>query len=251
MVGIVLRDVAVDFQLYQSSRSFKSAAVNSAIGGLIGKSKTTGRVSVRALSDITLELKAGDRLALLGHNGAGKTTLLRVLGGIYHPTVGTIASEGHVVPLFDIGLGMDDEASGYENIMLRGLVMGFSRKDIQSRMNEIADFTQLGEFLNMPVRTYSTGMLVRLLFGIATSVKADILLMDEWLSAGDRDFIERANRRLQELVDSAHILVLASHDLNQLRRVCTKGIWLEHGRIKMLGPVGDVIDAYTGVAKVA
>ena len=243
---MVLRGVGVEFPLYQSmARSFKRTALRTTVGGLIGKSTETGRTVVRALSNISLELAAGDRLALLGHNGAGKTTLLRVLGGIYHPSVGSIEVIGQRVPLFDIGLGLDDEATGYENIVLRGLVMGATRKDIEARISEIAQFTELGDFLDMPVRTYSSGMVLRLLFSIATSIKADILLMDEWMSAGDKDFIEQANRRLHQLINRSHILVLASHDLALLRRLCTKAVWLEGGEIKMMGGIDEVSDAYT------
>lgn len=243
---IVLRDVGVEFPVYHPvARSLKRTALRTAVGGLIGTSIETGRTVIRALNDISLELAAGDRLALLGHNGAGKTTLLRVLGGIYHPSAGSIEAIGHRVPLFDIGLGLDDEATGYENIVLRGLVMGATREDIEARVSEIAQFTGLGDFLDMPVRTYSSGMVLRLLFSIATSIRADILLMDEWMSAGDKDFIEKANQRLLQLIDLSHILVLASHDLKLLGRLCTKAAWLEGGRIKMMGGIDEVSEAYT------
>jgi ABC-type polysaccharide/polyol phosphate transport system ATPase subunit len=243
---LVLDNVGVEFPLYQSkARSLKRTAIRAAIGGLIGVSAETGRTSVRALHEINLEIRAGDRVALVGHNGAGKTTLLRVMAGIYHPSTGTLSSEGHRVPLFDIGLGLDDEATGYENILLRGLVMGSTRKEIEQRTADIADFSGLGEFLDMPVRTYSSGMLVRLLFAIATSIRADILLMDEWLAAGDQDFIDKVKQRLHEFVDRAHILVLASHDLGLLSRICTKAVWLEGGQIRLMGPVAEVIHAYS------
>lgn len=246
MIKLVLDNVGVEFQLYQSkARSLKRTAIRATIGGLIGVSQETGRTSVCALQGINLDFRAGDRVALLGHNGAGKTTLLRVLGGIYHPSTGTFVHSGHRMPLFDIGLGLDDEASGYENIRLRGLIMGATRTEIAQRMEDIADFSGLGDFLDMPVRTYSSGMLVRLLFAIATSIKADILLMDEWLSAGDKEFMEKANKRLHELVDSAHILVIASHDLGLLQTICNKAVLMEHGRVKMTGPVAEVVAAYT------
>ena len=165
---LVLADVGVEFPFYQAkARSLKRTAIRATIGGLIGVSGETGRTSVRALDGITLDIRAGDRVALLGHNGAGKTTLLRVLGGIYYPSSGTFAHHGHRVPLFDIGLGLDDEASGFDNIYLRGLVMGATRKELETRMADIANFSGLGDFLEMPIRTYSSGMLVRLLFSIA------------------------------------------------------------------------------------
>ena len=242
---LVLDDVGVDFPFYQSkARSLKRVALRATIGGLIGVAGDTGRTSVRALDGISLDIRAGDRVALLGHNGAGKTTLLRVLAGIYHPSAGTFRHHGHRVPLFDIGLGLDDEASGYDNIYLRGLVMGATRRELDRRRDDIAAFSGLGDFLDLPIRTYSSGMLVRLLFSIATSVEADILLLDEWLSAGDQAFVEKANRRLHELIDRAHILVLASHDLALLRSVCNRAVLLEHGRIKRQGPVEEVIAVY-------
>ena len=246
MIKLVLDNVGVEFQLYQSkARSLKRTAINATLGGLIGVSEGSGRTAVRALHQINLDFRAGDRVALLGHNGAGKTTLLRVLGGIYYPSTGSFTCEGRRVPLFDLGLGMDDEASGYENILLRGLVMGSTRSEIEERTADIANFSGLGAYLDMPIRTYSSGMLIRLLFAIATSVKADILLMDEWLSAGDKDFMESANKRLHELVDNAHILILASHDTALLQNICTKAVWLEHGQVKLFGPVEDVVKTYT------
>jgi ABC-type polysaccharide/polyol phosphate transport system ATPase subunit len=245
MTKIELANVGVEFPLYQArAMSLKRTAIRATIGGLIGTSGETGRTSVHALQSINLKINAGDRVALLGHNGAGKTTLLRVLAGIYHPSMGTVDVTGRRIPLFDIGFGLDDEATGYENILLRGLLIGASRKEIESRAAEIADFTGLGDFLDMPLRTYSSGMLIRLLFAIATSVSGDILLMDEWLSAGDKDFIEQANVRLHRLVDRAHVLVLASHDMGLLRQICTRGVWMEAGRIRMDGPIADVLERY-------
>jgi ABC-type polysaccharide/polyol phosphate transport system ATPase subunit len=245
VASIVLNGVGVSFPIYQTmARSVKRTALRTAVGGLIGTSLETGRVSVQALSDISISLVSGDRLALVGQNGAGKTTLLRVLAGIYSPSMGNISAVGHRVPIFDIGLGLDDEATGYENIILRGLVMGATRSQMEACKSEIAEFSELGSYLDMPVRTYSSGMVLRLLFSIATTINADILLMDEWLSVGDKDFVEKADRRLQSLVNRAHILVLASHDLTLLRRLCTQALWLEGGRVKMIGEVGAVLTAY-------
>ena len=201
MAKIELNNVGVDFVLYEmSARSFKKTAFRTAVGGFISNKDDSSKTTIRALQDIFLSLKDGDRLALIGPNGAGKTTLLRVLAGIYYPTSGSISTEGNTVPLFDIGLGMDDEATGYENIMLRGLLMGLNRKEIEERVSEISDFSGLGDFLHLPVRTYSSGMSLRLLFSIATAVNSDILLMDEWIAVGDADFIERANERLHGVV---------------------------------------------------
>ena len=246
MPYMMLEDVGIDFPIYQASaRLLRKTLFRSAVGGFIGTSEGTGRVVVRALNGITLDIQSGDRVALLGHNGAGKTTLLRCMSGIYRPTSGRLSMRGRRVPLFDIGLGFDEEASGYENILLRGLLMGLTRSEIENRIEDIAAFSGLGDFLDLPVRTYSSGMGLRLLFSLATSVNADILLMDEWIATGDQEFVAKANRRLRGLVDRSHILVLASHDLGLLESVCTRAVLLESGRIAFEGPVKEAIERYT------
>jgi len=245
MVKIELKNVGVDFILYETSaRSLKKTAFRTAVGGFISNKDDGSKTMVRALQDISLTLNDGDRLALMGPNGAGKTTLLRVLAGIYYPTSGSITVQGQCVPLFDISLGLDDEATGYENIMLRGLVMGLDRKEIEKRVEEISEFSGLGEFLHLPVRTYSSGMTLRLLFSIATSVNSDILLMDEWIAMGDADFIERANQRLHGVVSRSRILAFASHNPAYLKAVCNRAVLLEAGRIVAEGSVDDVLSHY-------
>ncbi len=245
MAKIELKNVGVEFVLYESSaRSLKRTAFRTAVGGFISSAAKGSRAAVRALQDLSLTLNDGDRLGLVGPNGAGKTTLLRVLAGIYYPTSGSIAIEGQSVPLLDIGLGVDTEATGYENIVLRGLLMGLDRKSIQKRVTEISDFSGLGEFLHLPVRTYSSGMVLRLLFSIATTVNSDILLMDEWIAAGDADFIERANDRLHGVVARSKILVFASHNPVYLKAICNKAVLLEGGRIVAQGSVDEVIEHY-------
>jgi len=199
---------------------------------------------VQALRDINLDLRSGDRLGLVGHNGAGKTTLLRVLAGIYHPTAGAIRCEGLRMPLTDIQVGQDDEATGYEMILMRGLLMGLKRSEIEEKVEEIAEFSELGKFLELPIRTYSSGMALRLFFSIATSITADIILMDEWIAAGDEAFIKKASARLQMLVDRAHIIVIASHSRATLQRICTRGLLLEAGRIKRSGTLDEALEAY-------
>jgi ABC-type polysaccharide/polyol phosphate transport system ATPase subunit len=244
-----LNSVDVDFQIYQGSdRLFRKALMHSTVGGWLGKSEKSGRIVVRGLSDVNVEVRSGDRLALLGHNGAGKTTLLRCMAGIYHPTAGSVTHLGHRVPLFDIGLGFDDEASGYENIVLRGLLMGLKRAEIERKIQDVADFSGLGDFLNLPVRTYSSGMSLRLLFSIATSIDPDILLMDEWIATGDQEFLARADKRLHELVDRSHILVLASHDLDLLNSCCNRALLMRGGRIIFDGPVPEAIERYSAIA---
>jgi ABC-type polysaccharide/polyol phosphate transport system ATPase subunit len=241
-----LRNVFIEFPIYGgASRSLKKAAVQAAVGGLLGRDKDKGSIStVRALSDITFSLREGDRLALVGHNGAGKTTLLRVMAGIYRPIRGHISISGRRVPLFDIGVGLSEEATGYENIFLRGILLGLSRKEIEERVDSIAAFSGLGDYLDLPVRIYSSGMLLRLMFSIATSTDPEILLMDEWLSAGDAAFVEKANQRMASLVDRAGILVLASHDPSLLRRVCNRAVLVQAGSIVEQGSVDDVLAAY-------
>jgi ABC-2 type transport system ATP-binding protein len=245
MIHIRFDRAEINFTIYQSStRLFRREIIRTAVGGLIGSSKKKNRTVVQALRDISLVIESGERVGLVGHNGAGKTTLLRAMAGIYRPTAGRFEVEGRCVPLFDIGLGFDEEASGYENILLRGLLMGLSRKDIEQRADEIAAFSGLGEFLSLPVRTYSSGMALRLLFSIATSIDSDILLMDEWIVTGDESFIAKAEGRLRQLVDRAHILVVASHDLDLLKSLCTRCLLLENGQIVGDGVPADIIDRY-------
>ena len=182
---ISLRNVSVSFPIYQAkSRSFRRALLRSTIGGVLRRGEDSGAIEVNALSGLDLEINAGDRLALIGHNGAGKSTLLKVLAGIYPPSAGHIAIGGSVMTLFDIHGGFDEEATGYESIMLRGLLIGQSRAEIELRVQRIAEFSGLGGFLHLPVRTYSSGMMMRLMFSIATSAESDIVLMDEWLATG-------------------------------------------------------------------
>jgi ABC-2 type transport system ATP-binding protein/lipopolysaccharide transport system ATP-binding protein len=193
-----------------------------------------------------LDIEDGDRLGLIGPNGAGKTTLLRVLAGIYHPTRGEVYSSGKVSALLDVSVGLNPEATGRENIILRGMYMDIHPREMRARVDEIAEFTELGPYLDMPTRTYSAGMMVRLGFAVSTCVPPEILLMDEWLSAGDASFLDKAQRRMESFVGSSSILVLASHSMELLRKWCNRGILLQHGRIVAHGRIDDVIAAYTG-----
>jgi ABC-type polysaccharide/polyol phosphate transport system ATPase subunit len=245
VVRLTLENVGIDYPIYHSSsRSIrKHLGLGALVGGRIASTTSTVTV-VQALRDISLDLRPGDRVGLVGHNGAGKTTLLRVLAGIYHPTAGRVTCVGHRMPLTDISVGQDDEATGYEMILMRGLMLGLKRAEIEAKVNEIAEFSELGDFLSLPIRTYSTGMALRLFFSIATSITADILLMDEWIAAGDEAFMKKANARLQALVDRAQIIVIASHSRPTLRRICTRGVLLEGGRIKCDGSLENVLRAY-------
>lgn len=246
MASLNLDHVGVQFVLYaNSARSLKKSAIKTTVGGLIGSRPTDDRTTVQALDDVCLTVSDGDRLALVGHNGSGKSTLLRTMAGVYHPTSGTCSAEGRRVPLFDISLGADEEATGRENIVLRGLLMGLTRDEIEQRVDEIAEFSGLGDFLDLPTRSYSSGMMVRLLFSIATSIQPEVLLMDEWIAAGDEEFLERANARLRALIDKSSIMVLASHSSELLRSICNRAVLLEGGKIVTSGTVDEVLKSYS------
>lgn len=241
---IQLRDVTVEFPIYGgSSRSLKKTLVHYGSGGRISQD-ASDRICVQALRDVDLDFEHGDRVALVGPNGAGKTTLLRVLAGIYEPTVGTVRQEGRIVPLFDASLGMDIEATGYENITLRGLLLGLDAQQIRDRTEEIAEFTELGEYLAMPARTYSSGMQLRLAFAISTCIDPEILLMDEWIGVGDARFLQKAEQRMNNVVDRSSIVVMASHAEDLVLRLCTKAVYLEGGHVRAFGPVDEVLTAY-------
>lgn len=232
MSVIVAKDLVIDFPIYGStgSRSFKKILMNAATGGALAKDAGE-RVVVRALDHVSFELKEGDRVGLVGHNGSGKSTLLRVLTGVYEPASGYLEVRGRVTSMLSITLGMDMEATGLENIYLRAQIMGLRRKQIDTMIDDIAEFSGIGEYLNLPMRTYSSGMSMRLAFAISTSIDADIILMDEWLSVGDADFMEKASLRMDNMVKNARIVVLASHNHDLIKKQCNKIITLEHGKI--------------------
>jgi ABC-type polysaccharide/polyol phosphate transport system ATPase subunit len=199
---------------------------------------------VRALRDINLTIVPGERVGVIGHNGAGKSTLLKLLAGIYEPSRGVRTVEGSISSLFELMLGFEPEATGWENIRYRGYLQGETPRTLNGKIEAIAEFTELGDFLNMPVRYYSAGMLVRLAFAIATTIEPEILLVDEVLSVGDLAFQEKARSRMKEMMAKADLIVCVSHDLKSLERVCERGVWLDHGRLRADGPIEDVIAAY-------
>ena len=202
-----------------------------------------GIVIVRALDEIELRLESGDRVGLIGRNGQ-QSTLLRLLAGIYSPTTGRVESEGTIVPLLDISLGMDENSTGMQNIRLRGLLLGMSDAEIRAKQESIAEFCELGDYLNLPLRTYSSGMRVRLAFAVSTAVDAEILLLDEVMGVGDAAFMQKAQGRLADLHNRAEIVVLAMHSNSQIRKACNKAIWMERGQIREFGPVEQVVSAY-------
>jgi len=248
MASIEFENVCVDFAIYNANgRSLKKRLMQVATGGQIGADKE-GRVVVRALEGLTFSFHDGDRVGLLGHNGAGKSTLLRLLGGVYEPSSGHAKVEGEIGSLIDISLGTDPEATGRENIYMRGALLGMPRAQIKKRIDEIIDFSELGDFVDMPLRTYSTGMHLRLAFAVSTIVRPEILLMDEWLSVGDEGFKRKAEERMTELVAATNILVLASHSRDLILHTCNRVLWLEHGKIKMDTDPQTAVAAYFGGA---
>lgn len=245
MPSIGLEDVCVDLPIYNSrGRSLKSAILAQTIGGGIADDRDQGVVVIRALDHLTLHLEHGDRVALIGANGAGKTTLLRVMAKIYPPTHGVANVAGRIACLTDLNVGMDAEATGYENIRMRGVLLGLGQREIARLVPEVAEFTELGEYLKLPIRCYSQGMMLRLAFGISTATQPEIILLDEIIGVGDRSFAEKARQRLKTLIENASILVLASHDPNIITQNCSSAIWLSHGRVVDHGPSAEILDRY-------
>ena len=243
---IALRNVSVRFPVL----SFRDRSLRSRfVSAVMLRRNTAVPHIVSALNDVSLDIRAGDRVAIIGANGAGKTTLLRVLAGIYHPTSGSVDVLGRCLPLFDLSAGFDEEATGYENIMRRGLVIGARRSEIDAKRAEIAAFTELGDRLDLPLRTYSSGMMLRLIFAVATAVEGEIVLLDEWIGVGDQQFRKKARQRLDEIVVHAGILVLASHDIGLIKSTCNRAILLEEGRIVAAGATDEILGQYLGGGK--
>ena len=245
MAHIIFEHVNIDFPIYNAkNRSLKNKVMQAATGGKV--SFVADGTVIRSLEDVSFEIHEGERVGLVGHNGAGKSTLLRALSNVYAPTVGRAEIVGEIGSLVDIGLGIDGEATGRENVFIRGALLGLKRKEIEDRFDEIVEFSELGEFINMPVRTYSSGMHLRLAFAVATIIRPEILLMDEWLSVGDAAFNEKAEQRLNNLVKSSRILVIASHSRELIERTCNRVMWFEHGRLKLDSDPHTVCQAYWG-----
>lgn len=230
-VEIKLTNVSIDFPIYQGgARSAKKQLLSIATGGQI-MHDADDELVVRALSNVNLQINQGERVALIGHNGSGKSTLLRTLAGVYRPTSGSIRTCGRIGTLIDTFIGIDLDATGVENIIARGLCLGMTMKEIDARIDEVADFAELGAFLELPMRTYSAGMQTRLAFSISTLIRPDILLLDEGIGTGDAGFIAKAQARLRSFADSAGILIFASHDITLSRVLCKRAIVLMHGTV--------------------
>lgn len=235
------KDVTIDFPLSVHAHGEASAPGTHPLGGRIHTERS--HTYVRALEGVSFDLERGDRLAIVGHNGSGKSTLLRILAGIYHPTAGHVSASGGVSGIFNMSLGFRQEATGYRNLVLKGLMSGRSRAEIEAALPEIAEFTGLGPYLDMPLQTYSQGMAMRLAFAVTTAFTNDILVMDEWIGAGDAGFQEKIVARMNDFLHASTIIVVASHSASLLRRIANRAIWLEHGAIRQAGGI-EVIDEY-------
>ncbi len=244
---IEVEGLTVFFPLYHgNSRSLKKTVFAAATGRL-GRD-AQHRPGVQALRDISFRLRSGDRLGLVGANGAGKTTLLRALAGVYEPVMGRVRVQGSINALLNVQLGMNPDLTGRENITLRGLYDGLSRTALARLAEDVGSFADLGDFIDLPVRIYSSGMMVRLAFALATAIRPQILLMDEWILAGDAGFLDRARARLEDMVRGADILVLSTHVPAVIRTWCTRVIWLDQGRVREDGPADVVLDNYIRAA---
>lgn len=245
MALLSVQNVNVDFPIYGNQRSFRRALFERATGGTIRhEGEKHDRVVIKALADINLELKDGDHLGLVGHNGAGKTTLLKVMAGVYQPTSGRVLVDGHITPLFTTSPGLDGEDTGYENIVTCGLYLGMSRAEIDRKIPEIEEFSELGEYLSLPVRTYSAGMMTRFSFALVTAMEPGILLMDEGIATGDQRFADRAEARLNDFIGRSRILVLASHAAPMIRALCNKAVLMHSGQILEYGSVDKILNSY-------
>lgn len=231
MARLDFDSVTVQYPVYDvRAKSLRSQLARISTGGRI--ERASGVQIVTALRDVSFHFTDGDAVGLVGHNGAGKSTLLRTMAGVYQPSAGAVLREGRIATVFELGAGMDSELSGYENIQRMGLLLGLGQDEIRARMEEIEGFTQLGAFLRLPVRTYSSGMTTRLMFAVATSTRPDILLVDEIFGAGDAEFQARAAQRMEALIATVRIFVFASHDMAALKRYCRRFVRLEHGQAR-------------------
>lgn len=244
MAKIELQNVSVEFPIYNlSARSFKKNFIRLATGGAVVKNDAQ-QILVKALNNLTCSFKHGDRVGLIGHNGAGKSTLLKLLAGIYEPTYGHIQTEGGVNSLLNLMIGIESEHTGYENIYLRGTLLGLSKDEIQQQIKEIMAFTGLGDYLHMPTRTYSNGMLLRLAFAISVNIKPEILLIDEIFGAGDASFIQQAQDKMISLLNESSIVIMANHSNKIIENFCNKAILLEGGEIKFFGSTEEALYRY-------
>lgn len=243
MANIEVKNVSLTYPIYgTNARSFKATLINLATGGRLDQSK--GSMIVEALDDVSFSLEKGDKLALIGPNGAGKSTLLKVIAKIFEPSKGRVHVSGRINCLFDIMMGMDHELNGYENIMLRGIILGLSKSEIRKIAHQVEAFAELGDFMKVPIKSYSAGMKIRLAFGIITHVYSEILLIDEIVNVGDAKFIEKAKTQMMNLIHQSEFMVLSTHDTNIVREFCNKALWLQGGKVRKFGKVEEVLQEY-------
>ena len=245
MAHIVLDKASVEVAIYNSrGRALKSEILRRTVGGGLQNDRDRSIQVVKALSEVSFKANDGDRIGLVGGNGAGKTTLLRVLSRVYPPTSGHAVIRGRISSLIDLSMGMDNDATGYDNIEMRGIMLGLDRKQAQALVPDIENFSELGEFLSLPIRTYSSGMMLRLAFAVSTAVHPDILILDEVIGVGDAAFAEKAEKRLRSMIEKASILFLASHDDSTIKRFCNRTLWMKGGKLMMDGAPDEVLKAY-------
>ena len=209
--------------------------------------KVTGKLKYNefeALKHVCFDVQRGEVVGLIGHNGAGKSTMLKVISGILKPTEGSVTVRGNIAPMLELGSGFDFDMTGRENIFLNGAILGYSKKFLERKYQDIVDFSEIDQFMDMPLRNYSSGMIARLAFSIATVVVPEVLIVDEVLSVGDADFQEKSRRRMMELMSDGTTVLFVSHDINQIRQMCSRVVWLEHGEVKMFGQTEEVCNAY-------
>lgn len=240
MSCISVEDLSIRFRLYHD----RSPSLKDYVAGLFRRAKPNPYSDFWAINHVSFTIQAGERVGIVGHNGAGKSTLLKALCRIYEPTSGLIRVKGRVAPLLEIGAGFHPEFAGRENIYLNGAILGYSKAQLRAIEQEIIDFAELEEFIDTPVKYYSTGMYLRLAFALATAVQPEILILDEMFAGGDASFVQKATARMHKVIEGANILVVVSHDINLLERLCTRVIWMDHGRVREDGAAREVLGHY-------
>jgi ABC-type polysaccharide/polyol phosphate transport system ATPase subunit len=241
---LYLENITLEIPVFDANRSFRKSLQKFCTGGNVQQNGPQKNVSIRALDSLNFELKKGDKVGLIGHNGAGKTTLLRLLAGIYKPLRGRIEINGRVTALLNSSIGIDGNETGLENIRNCAMLLGMTKQELNQKIQDIVDFSELGDFINLPVRIYSSGMLLRLTFSVITALEPQILIMDEGIGVGDANFAEKAQKRLKQFYDKLDVLVLASHSNDLIKNLCNKAMLLEHGKILAFGEVNEVLDFY-------
>lgn len=247
MAHIILDKASVELAIYNPrGRGLKQEILRRTVGGGLHNDRDRSIQVVRALSDVSFEARDGDRIGLVGGNGAGKTTLLRVLSRVYPPTGGHAQIEGRISSLIDLSMGMDPDATGYDNIEMRAVMLGLTPKQAEALVPDVEEFSELGEFLDLPIRTYSSGMMLRLAFAVSTAVHPDILILDEIIGVGDAAFAVRAEKRMHETIERSSIMFLASHSNETIKRFCNRTLWMNGGKLMMDGAPEEVLEAYAG-----